>query len=101
MDQSRNGKLTLNQIAKITSQEYGVNQFVLDKPTRAKTVVEARHVTFWLCRKLTDKSTTVIGRHFNRDHTTILYGFLRIEDRLPYNAEMRVRVKRILDKIGG
>jgi chromosomal replication initiator protein len=40
----------------------------------------ARQVGYWLASRLTGCSSGAIGRHFKRDHTTVLHGVLRIDD---------------------
>lgn len=45
---------------------------------RSPEIVRARHVLFYLCRKFTTRSAAELGRHFDRDHSTVLDGVRRI-----------------------
>lgn len=44
----------------------------LDSPFRAPRYSEPRQVCMWLCVRITKLSTTIIGRAFKRDHSTVL-----------------------------
>ena len=51
---------------------------------RARAVVGPRHVAMYLAKQLTTRSLPEIGRKFGgRDHTTVMYGIRRIEERRP------------------
>ncbi len=50
---------------------------------RSRRVATLRHVAMFLGRKLTGLTLVEIGAHLGgRDHTTVLYGVQRIEERL-------------------
>jgi chromosomal replication initiator protein len=49
---------------------------------RTKRVVYPRHIAFFLARNLTTKSFIEIGHSFNRDHTTVLHGVLKIDGKV-------------------
>jgi len=43
-------------------------------------IIIPRHIAMYLARKLTPKSSPVIGKHFGkRDHTTALYAYRKID----------------------
>ena len=44
-----------------------------------KNTAEARQIATYLIRKLTNLSLPDIGKEFNRDHSTILYGIRKVE----------------------
>jgi|GEM_PF-695717 len=46
---------------------------------RQRRVAEARHAAMWLCCRYGNRSTTVLGRYFRRDHTTVLHGIRAVE----------------------
>ena len=54
----------------------------LTGPRRHRHLVRARQEAMYECRMQTGKYLTIIGRAFNRDHTTILYGIRAHVDRL-------------------
>lgn len=46
---------------------------------RFQPLVQARFVFFWLARLYTGHSFPEIGRFLNMDHSTVMYGFARVE----------------------
>ncbi len=74
--------LIINQVGKF----YNMDEATLKGSQRTKEVAEARHMAIYLVRKLTNLSSTEIGREFGgRDHTTILSSITKIEDELKKN----------------
>ena len=51
----------------------------ISKNTRRQDYIVARAVYYRLCRKFTNKSTTMIGRFIRRDHATVLYALKNFE----------------------
>ena len=70
--------LIISQVSKF----YSIDETVLRGTLKNKGTAEARHMAVYLIRKLTNLSTTEIGKEFNRDHTTILYSIEKIEKAL-------------------
>ena len=70
--------LIISQVCKF----YSVEESVLRSTLKNKGTAEARQVAIYLIRKLTNLSTTDIGKEFNRDHTTILHSINKITDSL-------------------
>ena len=48
------------------------------EPTQSRAVAEARHVVFYVLHTRGHCLTT-IGRAFDRDHTTVLYGVIKVK----------------------
>lgn len=64
-------------------------------------VIIPRHVAMYLARKLTPKSSPVIGRHFGkRDHTTALFAFRKIERLVKTNAAIMKVVADVHHELG-
>lgn len=55
---------------------------------RQKGFTLARHVGMYLAQKLTGCSTVDIGRHFGRDHTTVMYAADKVAAELKSDARM-------------
>lgn len=60
-------------IAYVASQT-GVTVEEITGKSRKARITEARQAAMYEARKHTGKFTTTIGRVFNRDHSTIIYG---------------------------
>ena len=67
--------LIISQVCKF----YSIEEDVLRGTLKNKGTAEARQVATYLIRKLTNLSLPDIGKEFNRDHTTILYGIRKVE----------------------
>ena len=69
--------LIINQVAKF----YHLDEYTLKGNQRTKEIAEARHVAIYLVRRMTNLSSTEIGKAFGgRDHTTVLASINRIDE---------------------
>lgn len=59
-------------IQQATARHFRLSPLTLLKHNNKQRPSGARHVAMFLARTMTDKSYPVIGRHFDRDHTTIM-----------------------------
>ena len=75
--------LIISQVCKV----YNLDENVLRGTQKNKRTAEARQVSVYLIRKLTNLSTPDIGKEFNRDHTTILHSINKIEESLAAGDE--------------
>ncbi|NPA41562.1 MAG: chromosomal replication initiator protein DnaA [Aquificae bacterium] len=74
-------KNDLEKIKLYTALHFGLKPEDLVGNKRSKKVNKARHIAFYLCKKLTDASLIEIARAFNRkDHSTVIYGIKKIEE---------------------
>ena len=67
--------LIISQVCKF----YSIDEATLRGTLKNKGTADARQVAVYLIRKLTNLSTTDIGKEFNRDHTTILHSINKVE----------------------
>ena len=67
--------LIISQVCKF----YSVDESTLRGTQRNKGTVEARQVAIYLIRKLTNLSTTEIGKEFGKDHTTMMHSISKVE----------------------
>ena len=73
---------TVPQIIAAVAAHTGHTSTALTGKTRHAPVVRARHLAMWLARQLRpEMSLPTIGRAFKRDHTTVLLGIRRYEER--------------------
>lgn len=60
--------------------QFGVTRQQLFSKSRRREMVEARHVTMYLMRKYKlFGSLKMIGKYFNRDHTTVLHALNNVQ----------------------
>lgn len=76
----RKDRVTVAEIQKLVSQHFGIPPLEMKSERRTRDVVRPRQISMWLCKMLTVRSYPDIGRrHGDRDHTTALHAFRRIE----------------------
>lgn len=56
---------------------HNVSHQDLLSPRRFRNLVRARHEAWWLAYTQSEASYPAIGKFFNRDHTTIMFGIRR------------------------
>ena len=67
--------LIISQVCKF----YSVDEAVLRGSQKSKGIAEARQMSMYLIRKLTNLSLPDIGKEFGKDHSTVLYNIRKIE----------------------
>lgn len=72
---------TLRHIMLAVEKETGVPLEVLLSPSRRPKHVRARHMCFWLARRFTGRSFPTIGRIARRDHSTVQYGVIKVQQK--------------------
>ena len=74
---------TPNLIIKQVAKFYHLDESTIKGNQRTKEVAEARHMAILLVRRMTNLSSTEIGKEFGgRDHTTILSSIAKMEEEL-------------------
>lgn len=87
--------MTPEQLAETTASLFGVVLADLFSDSRVARTAEARMALAWALRQ-NNWSLEAIGEYLGRDHTTIIYGLARIEERATKDARLAERLK-ILD----
>ena len=91
---------TIAMIAINVAKAHRVTVQELRGPTRKQGVVKARSVAVYLARELTAQSLQQIGRYFgNRDHTTILHAWRKIQAEVRNDMEIRLLVIELRSSI--
>ena len=63
----------ITDILYYVASAYRVSPVAIISSSKEANVLKARNIGIAIARELTDFSTTVIGKKFNRDHSTVLY----------------------------
>jgi len=67
---------------------------------RSREISEPRQMAMYLCREMTDLSTTRIGAAFgNRDHTTVMHACDKVAKDAAKSADVRKRIDALKQKI--
>jgi chromosomal replication initiator protein len=67
--------------------------------SRTANIVAARHIALFLSVRLTDCSSSQIGRFYHRDHTTVLHARDRIAEWETASDQRFNRVKRLQENL--
>jgi chromosomal replication initiator protein len=67
---------------------------------RPKPLVQARFMAVGISRELTRASLTLIGREFDRDHTSVLHGVRRDKEFVHRDADYAAMRRAVLSKLG-
>ncbi|HVV20503.1 MAG TPA: chromosomal replication initiator protein DnaA, partial [Pseudonocardiaceae bacterium] len=86
-------EISASTIMAVTAEFFGVTMDDLCGPGKTKALAQARQISMYLCRELTDLSLPKIGQTFGgRDHTTVMHADKKIRKEM---AERR----RIYDQV--
>ena len=74
------GATNINTILKVVAKHYKMSIDDIVSARRTANVVMPRHIAMYLAKTMTPRSFPEVGRRMgNRDHTTVLHGFKKIE----------------------
>ena len=82
-------------IIRVVADRYGLAPDDLTGKRKTREIALPRQVAMYLCRELTDLSTTAIGQAFGRDHTTVMHGCEKVSLAVKSDFAFRNRVEDI------
>jgi chromosomal replication initiation ATPase DnaA len=82
---------TMDQFCKL----YNVSPAQLVGQSRQHHLVEVRHLCWWLCYTRLRLTYTLIGRLFNRHHTTIMHGIRQVDSIMETEPVLRDHINSI------
>ena len=93
------------EITTLVANFFGMPSEEINSHTRVYKYTMARHVCFYLMRRIGGYSFTQIGRAFNRDHTSVISGVDKIERLISQDDEIRFAIsslgRYLVDLING
>ena len=90
-------KVTAELIISVVADKYGVTAEDITGKRRSREIATPRQVAMYICREMTDMSTTSIGRAFgDRDHTTVLHGCDKVADAIAADFAFKRRVEELM-----
>lgn len=87
----------LFHIKRAVSEATGISKIDMESPRRLQSIIDARHVYFWLARELTACSFPQIGKSCGKDHTTVMHGIDKVNSDMPAYAAI---IKAVKIKLG-
>lgn len=95
-----NKTITADLIIKTVAEHKHVSYEDIISSKRNQEIAEARQISMYLCRKLTDLSLQAVGNCFGgRDHSTVINGEKKIKDKLASNPALANDIDIIIKKI--
>ena len=89
-------RITVDDVLEQVSKHYNVSQKALLSSNRSKEISQARHVTVYLCKKLTHSSLTEIGfRLGRRTHATMLHSIAYVNSMIEEDAVLRQHLSQL------
>ncbi|MCF0261549.1 MAG: chromosomal replication initiator protein DnaA [Sphaerochaetaceae bacterium] len=89
--------ISIDLIIKVVSNYFNVSPYDIKGKTKNQSVVLPRQIAMYLCRKMTDFSTTEIGSEFGgKEHTTVMYNVNKMETRLKSSEK---EINSVIDKL--
>ena len=75
-------RVSIRQIQHATCAVFKIGRQDMLSKSRMKHLVEPRHIAIFLAREVSERSWMILGREFNREHTSPIYAYRRIKDRV-------------------
>jgi chromosomal replication initiator protein len=90
----------IQKIQKAVADYYKITVEDLKSKKRSANINYPRQVAMYLCRMTTEETIVKIGLEFgNRDHSTVLHSYEKIQDELKTNPELKETLEKIKNKI--
>ena len=88
-----------DSIINATANYFNMTAADLTGVNRTKGVTEAKQISMYLIRTLTNLSLPDIGKIFNRNHSTVLVSIRKIESQMEKNPELAAVIRDITSNI--
>ena len=93
-------RVTPESIIELVADQYGVSTEDVLSKKRSRDVALPRQIAMYLCRSLTQMSTTNIGAALGgRDHTTVMHGCEKIADDMEKDIAFKKRIEELMNRI--
>jgi len=87
--------ITQELISEKVCEFYKVKLTDLFSKKRHKNIAHARQVAMYLCREMMDLSYTEIGKHFSRNHATVIHDYENIYKNLEADKELKQEIAEL------
>jgi chromosomal replication initiator protein len=93
-------EISVTTIMAVTAEFFGVTIDDLCGPGKTKALAQARQISMYLCRELTDLSLPKIGQTFGgRDHTTVMHAEKKIKKEMAERRRIYDQVQELTSRI--
>ncbi|MFH1033823.1 MAG: chromosomal replication initiator protein DnaA [Pseudomonadota bacterium] len=93
-------RLTPAAIRDLVAAVYGLEPRTLTGKSRRQAITRPRNLALYLCRRHTAASYAELGRAFNRDHSTVMYGVDQVERGLAAQPRLAQELAFLEQRLG-
>src|SRR5690348_8199597 len=86
-------RITVRHIQETIAADFGIESREMRSPSRRRDFAWPRQYAMLLARELTPLSSVVIGHLFGRDHSTIITGVRRAEERIAKDKDLALKLE--------
>lgn len=91
--------VTVDKIFNAVQKKYNIKREEIVSSKRTKEIANARHITVYVIRQITDMSLPNIGKIIERDHSTVISSLDTIEKRMAQNPLFRTEMEELVKEI--
>lgn len=93
-------EITVENIQALVADHYKLKVEQIQGKTRRQPIVEARQLSMYLAKRLTQQPLKAIGQVFGgRDHSTVIYSCKAVKNQMDTNEEFRKSVSELEKKV--
>ena len=94
------GDITMEDVVKKVSRMSNIPPKEIIGKSRKMEIVEARHMSIYLCREIIGASLSSIGIHFGgRDHTTIMHSINQVNNKIKSDIKVNDSIVNLKEQI--
>lgn len=94
------GDITMEDVVKKVSRMSNIPPNEIIGKSRKMEIVEARHMSIYLCREIIGASLSSIGIHFGgRDHTTIMHSLNQVNNKIKSDIKVNDSIVNLKEQI--
>lgn len=93
--------VTVHDIIREEVKRYNISLEYLRSDTRTKRLADIRQYIMWRARKETGRSFPFIGQLLNRDHTSVIHGYRKLEKLYQQGGILQIRPAPPTEDVGG
>jgi len=94
--------VTIAEIQKVVASYFNIKISDMSSARRARCIARPRQIAMYLCKQLTIRSLSEIGRKFGgKDHTTVMHAVKKVEELNAKDPEFREDVVALVNLING
>ena len=92
--------VTPSIVMDVVSKKYGVTVDDLLSKKRNREIAVPRQIAIYICRELTDLSTTNIGKEFGgRDHTTVMHSCDKVSEQIKSEYGFKKKIEELIEMV--